>query len=404
MQDWKTLLATPRFRALWLTLICNNLGNWCVIAIMPVLVAQRFGVGTELVLSLGMRLLPKILLAPIAGDLLRRHGGVRIASYALAGEALLTLALPACDDFLLFQILLACIGTLDVFVMPALLSLRGVAIPAGLQMAGNTLCSVADRLAKFAGPILGGIAILAGAPVAFALFAGTILAAAVMVRRLPSPRASEMHPIGLSSFRTIPSEFLAMIRADPIVRGLFIAATTYMIMLGGLRPFLFWANRDWYGASDAAWTGLLAAQGLGALIGALLAGAFSRALLRAMSAYTLTLVTGLLEGALHLALLLSANATQAMFILALASIPEIISTATWFTAMQERMDVRRQGVFFSLAAPLWDCGFAIGLLSATLHTHEVLGLAGYWGLVSLSATLPLIPLLIAHASSRSRLH
>jgi len=67
-------------------------------------------------------------------------------------------------------------------------------------------------------------------------------------------------------------------------------------------------------------------------------------------------VTGILEGALHLALLLTANSAQAMTVLALASIPEILSTATWFTAMQQRLTPQRQGVFFSLAAPLWDCG------------------------------------------------
>lgn len=27
MQDWKTLLATAPFRALWVTLVCNNLGS-----------------------------------------------------------------------------------------------------------------------------------------------------------------------------------------------------------------------------------------------------------------------------------------------------------------------------------------------------------------------------------------
>ena len=35
-----------------------------------------------------------------------------------------------------------------------------------------------------------------------------------------------------------------------------------------------WANREWFGAADAAWTGLMAAQGAGAVIGALVAGGF----------------------------------------------------------------------------------------------------------------------------------
>src|SRR5512147_2126123 len=105
MYDWKILLAAPRFRALWLTLICNNLGSWCVLAALPILVAQRFGAGSELVLSLGVRILPKILLAPVSGEVLRRFGAVRVASLALGGVGALTMLLPWCTDFVLFQVL-----------------------------------------------------------------------------------------------------------------------------------------------------------------------------------------------------------------------------------------------------------------------------------------------------------
>lgn len=397
MQDWKTLLATPRFRALWLTLISNNLGSWCVIAALPILVADRYGVGNELVLSLGLRLLPKILLAPVSGGFLHRFGARRVAGVALGGGAVLTALLPWCDDFLLFQIMVALIGMLDVFVTPSLLSLRGPAMPDGFEMAGNTLCSVADRLAKFAGPVMGGLAVLAGFKWAFLGFALVLLGAALTTMRLAAPAVnSDRQSFGLRSFWTVPAEVVAMVRADPVMLGLFIAAASYMIMLGGLRPFLFWANRDWFGASDAAWTGLLAAQGVGALIGALLSGLFGRPLQRWISPYGLTLLTGILEGALLLALLLTTTTTQAMVVLALASVPEILSTATWFTAMQQRLSPRQQAAFFSLAIPLWDCGYALGLLSAGLHANGVLSLAGYWAVVTLGSTVPLLPLFLAY--------
>jgi len=392
MHDWRTLLAAPRFRALWLTLVCNNLGSWCVIAALPILVAERFGAGSELVLSLGLRLLPKILLAPVAGEILRRFGPVRIAALSLAGVGALTMVLPWCSDFVAFQVLVAVIGVLDVFTMPALLSLRGPAMPTGLEMAGNTLCSVADRLAKVVGPLIGGVAVLAGFVPAFLGFGLVTLAAASLALRLPGP-APDSSARTATAWRA-PVEFLDMLRRDALLRGLFIAAGTYMVMLGGLRPFLFWANRDWFGATDTAWAGLMAAQGLGALVGALVSGMFSRALLGRMPAYTFTLVTGLLEGLLHLALLAAPTAGVAMAILALASIPEILSTATWFTAMQQRLSAQRQAVFFSLCIPLWDCGYALGLLSGGLYANGTLSLGTYWALVSLASTLPLVPLLL----------
>ena len=411
MQDWKALLATPRFRALWLALVCSNMGSWCVMAALPILVAERFGAGTELVLSLGLRILPKILLAPIAGGFLRRYGASRVAGCALVAEGVLTAALPWCHDFLLLQVAIGAIGTLDVFVNPSLLSLRSSATPPGLAMAANTLCSVADRSAKIVGPIIGGIAVLAGFEPAFLAFGLTIAAAAIPTSRLrvapevrvaQEVRATPEVRANHQAFIASPMEFVAMLRGDGIMTGLLIVAVTYMVMVGGLRPFLFWANREWYGASDAAWTGLLSAQGAGALIGAILAALLGRRMQRSISAYGLTLVTGILEGALHLALLLAVSGPQAMVVLALASIPEILSAASWFTAVQERLTPQQQGIFFTFAMPVWDCAFALGLMSAGLRANGSLSLTAFWVLVSLSATLPLVPLLLYHGWNSAR--
>ena len=389
MNDYAALLRAPRFRAFWLALSSNNLGSWCVIATLPILVAQRYGAGMVLVLSLGLRIVPKVVLAPLAGGLLRRFGAARLASTAMVAMAVLTALLPWCENLILLQVVIGTIGTLDLFIVPGLLSLRGPVTPQGREMAGNTLCSVADRAAKVIGPALGGLAVTAGLAPAFAGFALLIALSAIPVSRLSVP----LEPLAPRTHAGSLASFVHMIRSDRQIAGLLIAAVAYMVMLGGLRPFLFWANRDWFGASDTAWTGLLVAQGAGALIGALASALFVSRLLRGMSAYTLTMVTGIMEGAIHLLLLFATTSSQAIVILALAGIPEIISTAAWFTAMQARLAPGQQALFFTFAAPLWDLFFALGIASAGLHAEGVLSLSGYWALVSLCATLPLIPLL-----------
>ncbi|MFL5287207.1 MAG: MFS transporter [Rhodopila sp.] len=387
MNEWRTLLAASRFRAFWLALLCDNLGSWCVIAAMPILVADRFGAGLVLVASLALRILPKLVLAPVAAGLIRRVGPARLASTAMLLMAGLTAALPWCRDLALLEVLIAAIGALDLFIIPGLLTLRTPVTPPGLEMAGNTLCSVADRAAKVAGPALGGLAVLAGFDVAFTGFALLIAASAVPVARL-----STIIPVEADARRGNLWSFLAIIRGDREVLGLLVAGVTYMVLLGGLRPFLFWANSDWYGASNTAWTWLLAAQGAGALVGALVSVLVVPGLLRRMSAYRLSLLTGLAEGAAHL-LLAATSSVQAIAILALAGIPEIISTAAWFTAIQARLSAAQQGSFYTVSAPLWDLAFALGIASAGLHAQGVLSLSVYWALVSLIATLPLLPLL-----------
>ncbi|HQT76317.1 MAG: hypothetical protein B7Z80_10840 [Rhodospirillales bacterium 20-64-7] len=390
MTDWLLLLRAARFRGFWLALLLVNLGNWCVIAALPILVAERFGAGMELVLSLGLRVLPKLLLAPLGSRLLSRFGAARVAASAMLANAVLTAALPWCGSVVALQAVIAVTGTLDLFVNPGLLALRGAVTPAGMEMAGNTLYSVADRAAKVVGPAIGGLAVVAGLRPAFAGFAVLIAMAAVPVLRLPdSVRGSTERTDRLSL-----AGFVRLVRSDRQITGLLVASTTYMVMLGGLRPFLFWANRDWYGASDSGWTGLLTAQGAGALIGAIAAGLFVQRLTRAMSAFMLSMVTGVLEGLAHLLLLFAATSAQAIAILALAGIPEVISAAAWFTAIQVRLPSPQQGGFYTFAAPLWDASFALGIASAGLHAAGVLSLSGYWALVSLTATLPLLPLMV----------
>src|ERR1051325_3258989 len=123
MGDWNTLLRVPRFRALWFALLCASLGGWSLMAALPILVAQRYGAGGELVLSLSWRILPKIVLAPVSGVLLRRFGAPRGACLAWLAESALPAALPWCGNFVLLQAVIAGIGALDVFIMPGLLSL-----------------------------------------------------------------------------------------------------------------------------------------------------------------------------------------------------------------------------------------------------------------------------------------
>lgn len=272
---------------------------------------------------------------------------------------MLTAAIPFCDDFLWQQTVILVIGTLEVFIFPALMSLRGPVTPQGHEMAGNTLCLVADRLAKILGPVLGATLLALGMPLAFALFALSHLAAGAMLRGLPDippdpePRRSTL---------AMPLIFVDMLRRDRRIIGLLIAALTYMVLLGGLRPFLLWANRDWFGLPDTAWTGLLAAQGVGALIGAALAGFFGAWCIRRTGAYALTLVTGILEASLMLLLVFAPTPLWAMAVLALASVPEIISTASWFTAFQRLLTPASKAC--SLLSP---ARFGISPMSAASH-------------------------------------
>ena len=328
MKDWKTLLATKAFRGFCLALVCYDLGTWCVIATLPILIAERFDAAGALVLGLGIRILPRIALAPLAGVVLQRVRAGRVAVWGMGATGLLTALLPWCAEFVTLQLVILAIGMLDVFVMPALLTLRTPVTPRGLELAGNTLFFSADRLAKFAGPATGGLMVTMGLAVAFAAFAALMILAAGTLACIPAPDRTGSSEA--TSTRTgVLRDFVTMLRSDPVLVGLLICAVPYMVTFGGTRPFLFWANAEWFGASDHAWTLLLAAQGVGAVVGALVSGVSGRVLQRAMSTYELMLVTSLFEGLLHVALLFATDVSTAVVMLILGGIPETLAYVTY---------------------------------------------------------------------------
>lgn len=436
MRDWKLLLTTPGFRSFWLALMSDALGTWCVIATLPILVAERFGAGSELVISLGLRIAPRILLAPASGAVLRRYGAQRVAVVATAATGILTVLLPWCRDFLVLQAAILALGMMDVCVNPALLALRTPVTPRGLEVAGNSLFFSADRLAKLAGPALAGLAITAGFAIAYLGFGIALLVAAAVIRRLPVlpstndaamrlaavpstnddamrlavlpstndaamrlaavPSTNDTEPMQGMGMLAVLRDFAAMLRHDPVLVALLLCAVPYMLTFGAMRPFLFWANSEWFGASDTAWTVLLTAQGVGGIVGVLLSGLFSRALLRAMPVYELMLVASLLEGLSHVALLFATGTISAVVLLILGGIPEMLGYATWFACIQERLRPDRQALFYSMQQPLLDSAFALGVASAALHARGSMTLGAYWAALALFSTLPVVALMAVH--------
>jgi hypothetical protein len=404
MQDWKRLLRARDFRVLWFALIADDFGTWCVVATLPILVAERFDAGNALVVTFGMRVLPRIVLAPVAGFVLQRFGIRLTGTITLGITGLITAAMPWCSDFFVLQAAVLATGILDIFAIPALLALRTPVTPRGLEMAGNTLFAAADRAAKFVGPAIGGAAISIGLSAAYAGFGLAMLLAAMCVIRLPSMSAATPDTERPLHLHTILRDFVTMLRHDRMLRGLLYCAVPYMVTFGGMRPFLFWANVEWFGASNAAWTALLAAQGIGALIGAVVSGLVSRNLLRLMSSNELRLLSSLLEGLAHIALLGAGNATIAMALLVVVGIPEMLAYAAYFTVAQERLAPSAQTTFYSLQQPLFDVAMVLGIASASLHANQALGLGTYWLLLSLFSTVPVVPLIVRHWRCGRREH
>ncbi len=96
-------------------------------------------------------------------------------------------------------------------------------------------------------------------------------------------------------------------------------------------------------------------------------------------------------------MLLAQSSAQGIIILAIAGIPEIIYHRRLVHRHTGAPGASRQALFFTFTAPPWDLFFAVGIALAGLHAQGVLSLSGYWALVALTATPPLVPLLASRS-------
>lgn len=381
------------FRRIGLVLAVQSFCSWMLVAALPLIVAARFGAGAELVGSLALRLLPRILFAPLAAALIRKTGPRAPTLCAIAGIAAAIPALAFAPDVVTFQAIVLLIGLADTVIVPGLLTLRAEVIPPGRNMQANTAFQAVDRFAKIVGPPAAGLAAAATSIPAtlFTLALGHV-AVAVLLSFHAASKPPQRGPAisGIPGFR---HEAIAIMRENPLLWALLLPAFGYMVSLGALQPFLFWLNRDQFRLGPEMWTVLLGAQGLGALIGALVSNRLARALTDTRALLLGYLVASLLEGASTFALIFAPDHATATGLLIIGGVPEMIAFAAYFTLVQRCLPLERQTGFYALSLPLMDLCLALGVLSGALHTSGLMTLEQFWLFASTCAVLPVLPFL-----------
>lgn len=366
-----------------------------LVAALPLLVAQRFGTGAELVGSLALRLAPRILFAPVAAALIRRAGPRTPVCAGLIITALCLVAVGVVEHAGTLQIMVLAVGLVDTIVAPGLLALRAAVVPTGRHMEANTAFQTIDRLAKIFGPPAAGVLMAVVTPaLAFpSLAAGHLMAALALGRGAPAPgQTSRLATPAAGS--GLVREAMATLNETPMLWALVLPALGYMVCLGALQPFLFWLNQDQFGLGPSMWTVLLAAQGAGAILGALVANRLARTLIDEQSLLTAYLVASLLEGMTTLTLVFAPNHALATVMLIIGGMPEMVAFAAYFTLVQQKLNLERQALFYALSLPLMDLFMVAGVLTGMLHGAGWMTLRQFWFLASAAAILPVLPFLV----------
>ena len=361
-------LRHPAFRVAWLTFLGVQLVNWSeTVGAVEVIASQSDSVAL-LALVQTAAMLPGLVLAlpaGVAADVIdRRRLLVAIVVGMAASMALLAVLveLDAATPAVVLVLTLA-VGAGVALSFPAFTALIPDLVPRRDLAAGVTLVGISINLARALGPAIAGVALaVVGASTLFAGLTAALAAMAILL--LTSPRPKTAPPARGQRWGEAMREGLRFARTARPFRNVITRAGAFVVPGSALWAVLPAVAVQRLGLDAAAFGGILAALGAGAVAGAQLLP-----WLRARMSLDALLRCGTVYGALNLILLAVLTSTP----LIVASL--VVAGAAWIAVLSS-LNTSAQ-----LAAPAWVRGRALSINQLVLSGGLALGSA-VWGLIA----------------------
>ncbi len=329
----------PNYRLLWLGNAFTATAQWVQNTTMGWVVYDLTGSGSMLGAVNGMRIIPTLVLSPVAGVVTDRFSRNRVI--AVSQVALFTftfalatgLALHAIDvwHLFLFAFLVAVANT---FNMPARQTMVFDVVPRAVIPNAVALSNVAMSVSRTLGPMVGGLLIVWLGPANnFYLQGCAYLAVMVTVLQIPLP-PRDLRRQRRSFFRSMADGY-AFAARDPQARLLLLMSVISPLFLIPMHNALLpiFAKRVFQ--SDAAGLGiLLAAIGAGGVLGGVLAASLSGVDRRGLVQLAALLVFSLSQALFAAVGAATGNLLASLPLLVLAGVAESVFNTTNQTVLQ----------------------------------------------------------------------
>ncbi|ASW53385.1 MFS transporter [Plantactinospora sp. KBS50] len=379
------LALTPQFTRLLVAITVVNLGKSVTLVGLPILVIERYGLGTELTNALSLRILPTIFGGVFAAWALARFDARWVAAIAMSATGVITLLIPLARSVAELNATSVAAGVASLFAGPALMALRSSVLKEEAAMRGNGFVVSAERAPYVIGPaIAAGVLLITNVSVLFIAEAiATALGAALLIGMPPVAR-SDLHRAGS---RSQLDRWRSVLLGDARMNGYVVTGLTYTIGVHAARLLFAAIATTTFSHNPGALALMTSAMALGAVVGGFLASQFK---LRSVG---LVYVLGnVLEALLLTAVGVSPFLSLALACLFLCGIFESVATAGFFADVQVRLPRDMTGSFFSVfGSAIQVCAVAGTLLGGWLVAESSIPVVAL--VVAGFIALPLIPYL-----------
>jgi MFS family permease len=240
----RELLACRDYMHLWWTRLAGVAASQMMLVAIGWQMYDATGSAWDLGLVGLAQFLPALALVLVAGHVVDRHHRARIVTACVATQGLAALALaaapwPGLSQRTLLLALSVLLGAVRAFQMPAQQALVPLLVPAALLPRAMAFSSAGLQGAIIAGPALGGIVYVAGAPAVYGLCAALFGIASLLCSRI---RHADPPPGAPPSLRTLLAG-VHYVRRNPVVLGA-ISLDLFAVLLGGAVALLPIFARD----------------------------------------------------------------------------------------------------------------------------------------------------------------
>lgn len=382
----RSVLRRRDYRLLLLSFTTSRLGDFLYLVALSAYVYDRTGSAAWVSAAALSRFVPYMLLSPIAGVVADRFERRRVMAVGdliqLVMMAALTASVLMAGPALLVVLLSAASASAATLYQASASAMVAGTVPEDELASANSLVSTVDEVAFVAGPAAGGLLLLLGEPawafginaVTFAVSAAFLLAIRHRSRPAARPDGGGAVAALAEGVRTLVRNRTVLVLIGCLVAGSFVYGVELVLLVV--------VSDDLLGTGAGGFGWLLAASGLGGVLGAVLSPRLARATRpRAMIA-VLVLLTGLPLASLSVVRLPAiAYAVLVLEGIAIVSLDILVETA-----MQRGVpgDVlgRISGLVLSLTA--------VGTVLGTLSTPALVDLLGLEGALLVAGTVPVL--------------
>ncbi|WP_170184887.1 MFS transporter [Saccharothrix texasensis] len=358
---------------------------------LPILVLDRYGTVTDLAYAFGARIIPSVLMAPVAARMLTQWDARKLAAVSSVLMAAVTGVLPFAEDFVVFTLLLAAVGITSSVAVAGRMAVRGRVAAAADPVRVNSIVVGAQRVAMLTAPLAAGTTTsAANVALGFLLEAVLLVASSVLLLRLPVPAPPAADPSGARG----PSGLLGAVKtyANIVLRpSLAVGPATlstygYMIYLGLRQVLLPLYLIDALGRPVSALGFVYTASAIGGIAGAVAA----RSLSPRRGFIGVFVWCTVIEAVMFSTLFLKENLVWLLVVFLVSGFLEAAATAIFFVIVQTELGNDEQGVFFSFFVPQCELFIGFGVLLAGAFA----GVDLLYSLGGTSLVVLLVPLLL----------